>query len=38
MALAVAFVEAVSPHGADNFTIPVVGGAAVWLLSLRDWL
>jgi phytol kinase len=37
-ALAVTVVEAVSPHGADNFTIPVVGGSAVWLLTRWDLL
>jgi phytol kinase len=34
VALAVAVVEAVSPHGVDNFTIPVAAGGVVWLLGL----
>jgi phytol kinase len=37
-ALAVTVVEAVSPHGADNFTIPVAGGSVVWLLTVADLL
>jgi dolichol kinase len=38
VALTVALVEAVSPHGADNFTIPVAAGGVVWLLSSRGLL
>jgi phytol kinase len=38
VAMAVAIVEAVSPHGVDNFTIPVVGGSVVWLVTHRGLL